>query len=84
MNYILNKIIKFYGFSSISILWITGSTYSGNGLVLSGNKPLPPVMMIKIYDTLWCDQATLGKDIDGLVQNCSISITNTLDIPGQH
>ena len=27
---------------------------SGNGLVPSGNKPLPETMLTQIYVTIWC------------------------------
>ena len=32
---------------------------SDNGLVPSGNKPLPEPMLTCIYDAMWCHQATM-------------------------
>ena len=32
---------------------------SGNGLVPSGNKPIPEPMLNNIYVTIWCQQATM-------------------------
>ena len=34
--------------------------YSGNGLVLSGKKPLPEPMLTPIYVTIWNHQDTVG------------------------
>ena len=31
----------------------------GNGLVLSGNKPLPESMLTRIYVAIWCHLATM-------------------------
>ena len=32
----------------------------GNGLVLSGNKPLPEPMLTEIYVAIWCHLATMS------------------------
>ena len=36
------------------------NTYSGNGLMPSGTKPLPEPMLTQIYDTIWCHKATVS------------------------
>ena len=40
--------------------WWLINTGSCNGLVLSGTKPLPEPMLTRIYDTIWCHQATMS------------------------
>ena len=39
--------------------WWSVNTGSGNGLVLSGNKPLPEPMLTQFCVTIWCHQATM-------------------------
>ena len=34
--------------------WLSVNICSGNGLVLSGNKPLPEAMLTQISDAIWC------------------------------
>ena len=41
-------------------LWWQVNIDSGNGLVPSGNKPLPDPMLTQIYVTIWCHQATMN------------------------
>ena len=36
---------------------------SGNGLVPSGNKPLPEPLLIQIYITIWCHNATVSLSV---------------------
>ena len=43
--------------------WWQVNIGSGNGLVPSGNKPLPEPMLTQIYVTIWLHQATMSQDI---------------------
>ena len=40
--------------------WSLINIGSGNGLVSSGNKPLPEPILTQIYVAIWCDQATMS------------------------
>ena len=40
--------------------WSLVNIGSGNGLVPSGNKPLPEPMLTKIYVAIWCHKATMS------------------------
>ena len=49
----------------IALMWIPQDPFdqestqaSGNGLMLSGNRPLPEQMLTKIYVAMWRRQAT--------------------------
>ena len=53
-------------FCEIALIWMSldftdnqVNIGSGNGLVLSGNKPLPGPMLIQIFVTIWRHQATM-------------------------
>ena len=43
------------------LVQVMACCYSGNGLVLSGNKPLPEPMLTIICITVWCHWATMTQ-----------------------
>ena len=63
--------------------WWSVNIGSGNGLVPSGNKPLPEPMLSRICHhmlSLARNELTDQSYFDGLVQDCSISIADALQI----
>ena len=62
--------------------WWLVNIVSGNGLVPSGNKPLPVPMLTQIYVAISCYLATMSSNqftvqwLNILQQNCSLSLSN--------
>ena len=46
--------------NATGIHWLSVNTGSGNGLVPSGNKPLPEPMLTKISVAIWRHEATVS------------------------
>ena len=51
------------GINTIGSCWYWVNIGSGNGLVPSGNKPLPEPILTQIYVTMWHHQATMGVNL---------------------
>ena len=72
--------IKFMGTCEIALRWMSQNTFcdkscftSGNGLVPSGNKPLPEPMLTHIY-------ITIGHPRLEWVNSCLFSVVNFLNL----
>ena len=66
--------------------WINGSNChqvnvgSGNGLVLSGNKPLPDLVMVEEYETIWSRSTTMSFN-PIVSQSYSVSFSVSYSVP---
>ena len=51
--YLMHLLLNYGEIKATGLHCLTVNIGSGNGLVPSGNKPLPETMLIKIYVTIW-------------------------------
>ena len=56
--------------------WLVNIGSGGNGFLLPGNEPLLEVMSTKIYNTIWCHQATMIYKKIQKLNNVSIDFQN--------
>ena len=54
--------------------WWRVSIGSGNGLVPSGNKPLPETMLTKFYEAMWCHKTTMKS----MFKVCGLTLTTSV------